>query len=105
MISCLIITPRICFATPGMSWIGVGLVKLGVVGRDLSPRDFICCEKKEFFHGKLLWGYLCVRGMSYRIRALWKKADVVHIWMPGSSGFCSGGSQMFRMKVAPDPGS
>lgn len=60
MISCLIITPRIRFATPGMSWIGVGLVKLGVVGRDLSPRDFICCEKERSFSMGSSCGNICV---------------------------------------------
>lgn len=40
MINCLITTPRIHFATPRMFWIGVDLLKPGLVGRDLSPRDF-----------------------------------------------------------------
>lgn len=90
MICCLIIAPRIRFAAPRMSWTGVGLLKLGFFWRDLSPRDFICCGKRRLWShhpcGKLWWGCLCVHGMSYRICALWKKADVVHIWMPGGLG-------------------
>lgn len=64
MITCLIITPRIHFATPGMSWAGGDLLKFWVVGRDFSPRDFICCEKKKMLWshqpcGKIWWGFLC----------------------------------------------
>lgn len=68
-IGCLIITPRIHFATPRMSWIGVDLLKLGFFEGICLPGALFATTPEGSSGGVCV----CVHGMGHRIRALWKK--------------------------------